>query len=172
MIQQISEGLLYSLAQHFIGGSAAATSAAAAASGPPAGVGCRLPLPTSTEAGEKWWAGHRIALGHVTYAPVKKTEFLSVLVIFAALSDLIWPSEVWNAGASAARGKKRTANDRSTKSAKKYKAAADIIGCFFFAFIIISSNSVWESTILRTAYIILHLLTVDVCIHEVTCLRT
>lgn len=65
MIQQISEGLLYSLAQHFIGGSAVATSAvvaaAAVASGPPAGVGCCLCLPTSTEAfwggGVELWAG-------------------------------------------------------------------------------------------------------------------
>lgn len=83
MIQQISEGLLYSLAQHFIGGSAVATSAvvaAAVASGPPAGVGCCLCLPTSTEAlgggGGELWAGHRIALGHVAHAPVKKTEIL------------------------------------------------------------------------------------------------
>lgn len=61
MIQQISEGLLYSLAQHFIGGSAVATSAvvaaAAVASGPPAGVGCCLCLPTSTGGGVELWAG-------------------------------------------------------------------------------------------------------------------
>lgn len=61
MIQQISEGLLYSLAQHLIGGSAVATSAvvaaAAVASGPPAGVGCCLCLPTSTGGGVELWAG-------------------------------------------------------------------------------------------------------------------
>lgn len=81
MIQQISEGLLYSLAQHFIGGSAVATSAvvaaAAVASGPPAGVGCCLCLPTSTEAfGGGGRVVGRIALGHVAHAPVKKTEIL------------------------------------------------------------------------------------------------
>lgn len=78
MIQQISEGLLYSLAQHFIGGSAVATSAvvaaAAVASGPPAGVGCCLCLPTSTGGGGR--VVGRIALGHVAHAPVKKTEIL------------------------------------------------------------------------------------------------
>lgn len=35
---------------------------------------------------------------------------------------------------------------------------------------IICINSVWESTVLRSAYI-LHMLTAEVCIHEVTFLR-
>ncbi|TNN88892.1 hypothetical protein EYF80_000770 [Liparis tanakae] len=91
IIQRSSEGLPSSLAQHFIGDTAASASASASASvapGPPAAADCCcLPAPGSG----RWWAGHWIALGHLTYAPVKKTEFplrLPRLRMVAAFSNV------------------------------------------------------------------------------------
>lgn len=109
------------------------------------------------------WVGHWIALGHLTYAPVKKTDFffffkslLLLLRTVEAFSILMWQTSAamlrWDDDSRC------LLYQSHTTSAQKVQFNKSTWQNFDLKFIVICIYSIWESTGFRPA---LHYITQD-----------